>query len=116
MIADEMEEQMDDEMGNEEPQMLAGGSIVDIDMTAKQWDFEPSTVRVREGQTVRLHITSIDVDHGIKIPEFEVNEKLTPGEKVDIEFVADKKGTFPFFCNVQCGSGHRIMTGELVVE
>ncbi len=92
------------------------GETVEINMIAKQWSFEPSTITVNEGDTVLLHIESTDVTHGISIPEFEVYENLIPGETVDIQFVADKKGTFTFSCSVYCGSGHNYMTGQLIVN
>ena len=95
---------------------VTGSSVREIDMVAKKWVFEPNTITVNEGDTVTLHITSIDVDHGISIPTFGVNQKLEPGDEVDVTFVADKKGSFPFICNVFCGSGHTDMTGTLIVE
>jgi cytochrome c oxidase subunit II len=54
--------------------------------------------------------------HGILIPGFGVNKPLNPGEDVDIEFLADKKGTFPMICSVFCGHGHSDMKGSLIVE
>lgn len=92
------------------------GEIKEFDMTAKQWDFIPGTITVNEGDTVLLHVTSIDVAHGFALTEFGVSERLEPGQTVDIEFVADKKGTFTFFCNVVCGSGHSTMNGQLIVK
>jgi cytochrome c oxidase subunit 2 len=46
-----------------------------------------------------------------------VDEKpIEPGSSKTVTFVADKAGTFKFFCNVPCGEGHREMTGQLVVN
>jgi cytochrome c oxidase subunit 2 len=85
-------------------------------MVAKQWDFVPSTITVNKGDTVKMIINSIDVKHGIAIPEFGVNSDLNPGEITTIEFVADKSGSFRFFCSVFCGSGHGSMEGTLIVN
>lgn len=90
-------------------------SIKEFSMTAKQWEFNPSTITVNNGDTVRLHITSIDINHGFALPSFGVSEQLTSGNTVNIEFVADSAGTFTFFCNVVCGAGHSNMKGQLVV-
>lgn len=90
--------------------------IKEFDITAKKWDFSPSTITVNEGDTVILNVESIDVEHGFALLDFGINEQLSPGETVRIEFVADKKGTFSFFCNVYCGSGHSGMKGILVVN
>ncbi len=38
------------------------------------------------------------------------------GESVGVSFLASRPGTFPFECSEYCGSGHKRMKGELVVE
>ena len=90
--------------------------VKEFTMTARQWEFDPEVVRVNKGDTVRLFIQSIDVTHGFALPDFGVNERLSPGQTVEIEFVADKAGKFTFFCSVQCGAGHSSMNGQLIVE
>lgn len=92
------------------------GKVNEISMTAKQWVFEPSTVRVKEGEKVRLKIKSVDVNHGFAIPEFNVNLSLSPNKEETAEFVASKKGEFTFFCSVLCGKGHKDMKGKIIVE
>lgn len=90
--------------------------VKEISMTAKQWAFDPAEITVKQGETVRLKIKSLDVTHGFSLPDFNVDEKLEPGKEVTVEFVADKKGTFTFMCSVMCGEGHKGMKGTLVVE
>ena len=82
-----------------------------FEITAKQWDFIPDTITVNKGDTVQMIINNIDVSHGITIPAFGVNEMLQPGKVTEFEFVADQRGSFPFFCNVYCGAGHGEMSG-----
>jgi|SRR3989338_5857395 len=94
----------------------SAANVKEFDVTAKSWEFVPSTITVNKGDTVKLHITSIDVEHGFRLAEFKVNEKLKKGETVNVEFVADKAGSFTFFCNVYCGEGHSGMRGTLVVN
>lgn len=95
---------------------VSENKVREFTMTAKQWEFIPSNIVVSKGDIVKLHIESIDVEHGIALPDFGINEDLPVGEIVDIEFLADKAGTFVFRCSVFCGSGHTDMTGQLVVE
>jgi len=90
--------------------------VVEIDMIAKQWVFNPVIITVKKGDKVKLNIKSIDVTHGFVIPDFGVNQRLTPGTEVTVEFTADKSGEFTFFCNIFCGSGHGGMRGTLKVE
>ena len=92
------------------------GQVREITMTAQNWEFIPSVIRVNEGDIVKLTISTIEGSHGLAIPDFGVNQQLNQGETVTVQFTADKKGTFTFFCNVPCGSGHRDMKGQLIVE
>ncbi len=91
-------------------------AVKEFDITAKKWEFSPSTITVDEGDTVVLHITSMDVKHGFSLSAFNVNENLEPGTTTDVRFVADQKGTFSFVCSVFCGSGHSDMKGTLIVR
>ena len=85
-------------------------------ITAKQFAFFPETIEVSKDDKVKLIVTSVDVPHGISIPEYGINQRLNPGEPAVIEFVADKQGTFTAFCSVLCGSGHSGMKGRIIVK
>ena len=100
----------------DEPAEADTSDVKEFDITAKRWDFTPATITVKEGDKVKLNINSIDVTHGFVLSAFGVNEQLVPGKTVSVEFVANKKGTHTFFCNVFCGSGHGGMNGKLIVE
>jgi len=91
-------------------------SISTFNITARQWDFSPATIRVTEGDKVILNIRSVDVAHGFGLSAFRVNEALNPNQEVTVEFTAKKKGEYTFTCTVQCGAGHPNMTGKLIVE
>lgn len=93
-----------------------GGEVRTIKVKANQFKFEPIEIMVKQGDTVKLEVESVDVDHGIAIPAFNVNAMLKAGTTTTVEFVADKKGNYPFFCSVFCGSGHGSMRGALIVE
>ncbi len=97
-------------------QPATGASVKEFKMTAKQWEFQPSTITVNKGDLVKLSVTSVDVSHGFGLPDFNVSEFLSPGKTVNIEFVADKVGSYSFFCNVACGVGHSGMRGVLIVQ
>ena len=92
------------------------GEFKEFKITARQFQFDPSTIEVSKGDKVRLIVTSMDVPHGIAISEYNINERLEPGKPVTIEFTADKAGTFTSFCSVFCGSGHSNMKGKLIVK
>ncbi|KKP61604.1 MAG: cytochrome c oxidase subunit II [Candidatus Roizmanbacteria bacterium GW2011_GWC2_34_23] len=95
---------------------VTSDKVKEFSIIAKKWQFDPSTINVKQGDKVRLKIKSIDVAHGFSLLDFNVNENLEPGKEITVEFVADKKGEFTFFCSVFCGVGHIGMKGKLVVE
>ncbi len=105
---------------NEMPTAKKTAETFDADqefvITAKQWEFNPNTITVNEGDKVRLKITSTDVPHGFALPTFKINRRLEPGQEEIIEFIANKKGSFEFFCSVYCGAGHKNMRGTFIVE
>ncbi|HLD75859.1 MAG TPA: cupredoxin domain-containing protein [Candidatus Norongarragalinales archaeon] len=92
-----------------------GGSVQEYSLTAKQYQFSPSTLTVKKGQPVKITIESTDVPHGFALPDFGVQKELNPGSKTVVEFTPDKTGEFTFFCSVFCGSGHGSMKGKLIV-
>jgi cytochrome c oxidase subunit 2 len=87
-----------------------------IDVTAKKYDFEPSTIEVQQGERVVLRVTSTDRLHGIGIKKFGVNREVPKGQTVEVEFVASSAGTFKIICTEDCGKGHDDMVGTLVVK
>lgn len=90
-------------------------AVKTFSLVAQQWEFEPRTITVSKGDKVHLTITSKDVTHGFTIKEYGIAEKIIPGKTTKVEFVADKAGTFSFFCSVPCGKGHTGMNGQLIV-
>ncbi len=95
---------------------VADTQAVRIDMTARRFQFTPNAVRVKAGTPVELHVLSEDGIHGFAIRDLGINERLEPGKEAVIRFTPEKAGTYAFACSVFCGSGHRDMGGELIVE
>lgn len=94
------------------------GEVKEFNVIAKQWEFVPNVIEVNKGDRVRLKITSIDVTHGIGLPDFGIDSvRLPPNETKIVEFVADKTGTFnTMICTAYCGTGHADMKGSIVVK
>ena len=88
-----------------------------IEILAKRFTFEPSTIEVTEGERVRLLVRSGDGLHGLEIKKFKVNKEVPRGgDPVAIEFTASEAGSFPIICSAFCGDGHDDMKGTLVVQ
>jgi cytochrome c oxidase subunit 2 len=93
--------------------------VRDIAVEAFQYGYAPTTIRVREGDHVRLRLSSRDVPHSFTLPAYDVNATVLPGDEQVVEFMADIVGRFPFTCDVFCGAGHGAMAetgGWLIVD
>ncbi len=96
--------------------IIPTGETKEFNIIARQFSFSPSTIEVNRGDKVKLTVTSVDVTHGIAIPQYGVDEILRPNRAVNIEFIANKPGKFPLVCSVACGTGHTGMRSRLVVN
>ena len=91
-------------------------AVKEFNMRAFRYGYSPSTITVNKGDIVKIHIKSDDATHGFFIAEYGIDETITSDKTTDIEFTADKAGTFEFKCNVFCGAGHSSMKGKLIVK
>ncbi len=77
---------------------------------------ENPDIKVKEGDKVRIEFTSSEGLHDWKVDEFNAaTKRVNPGASSSVEFVANKKGTFEYYCSV---GQHRAngMKGKLIVE
>lgn len=87
-----------------------------IQVTAERFKFTPATIELKVGEPVVLELTSLDRKHGFQVPDLKIDESIEPGKVTRVRIVPDKAGTFPFHCDIFCGSGHEEMAGEIVVK
>jgi len=96
------------------------GKNVHVYMTAIRSHFVPDRIEVDEGDIVNIHLTSVeqaeDQVHGFTVDMYNVNVSLEPGKHENIVFVADKPGTFPFYCTEFCSALHLEMAGYMLVK
>ncbi len=86
-----------------------------IDVTARNFEYDPGTLHVNRGDTVLISLTSEDVMHGLYVDGYGFAAQAEPGQPGELSFVADRDGAFHIRCNVPCGSLHPFMIGKLVV-
>lgn len=96
-------------------EMVNGVTERTIHLGVRQYVWEPAIITAKKGELVRLIIHNADVKHGLVIPDLGVYQDIPPDGAV-VEFVANKQGTFEFFCSVWCGEGHMEMQGKMVIE
>lgn len=75
----------------------------------------PPTLYMPLGEKVRFKITATDVVHGFWIPAFMIQIQNIPGVENQIEFTAQKLGTYPGRCNILCGRQHSQMLFDVKV-
>ncbi|MHB1245280.1 MAG: cupredoxin domain-containing protein [Sulfuriferula sp.] len=87
-----------------------------IKIVAKKFDYTPNEIKLKKGVPVVLEFTTLDVFMGFKVPDLGVRADIIPGKVSRVRLMPDKVGTFPFVCDVFCGSGHEEMGGTIVVS
>jgi nitrous-oxide reductase len=96
------------------------GSQVDIYMTAARSHYSMEHISVKQGDKVVWHITNVerakDATHGFALCGWNIQLSLEPGETETFEFVADRPGTYPYYCTEFCSALHLEMMGYFLVE
>jgi len=88
----------------------------DVYMLARLWEFWP-ILELRKGQTYRLHLSSLDWQHGFSLQPTNINIQIHPGLEHVVTLTPSESGVFSVVCNEFCGVGHHTMVGRIhVVE
>jgi cytochrome c oxidase subunit 2 len=87
----------------------------DAYLQAQMWTWFP-ILKLRKGQTYRLHISSIDLQHGFSLQPLNMNFQVVPGYDHVLTITPTSAGEFSIVCNEFCGIGHHLMTGRIIVE
>ena len=90
----------------------AGG---DVYLIGRMWQWYPA-LRLRQGETYRLHLSSLDLQHGFSLQPLNMNFQVVPGYDHVLTLTPTSKGEFTIVCNEFCGIGHHAMTGKIFVE
>jgi cytochrome c oxidase subunit 2 len=90
----------------------AGG---DAYLIGRMWKWYPA-LRLRQGETYRLHLSSLDLQHGFSLQPLNMNFQVLPGYDHVLTITPTSKGEFTIVCNEFCGIGHSSMSGKIFVE
>ena len=85
-------------------------------LEAGSYYYKPNVITVKKGENVKVIINSVSMMHDFVIDEIQVNSAVAKsGTSTEVEFVADKIGSFEFYCSI--GSHRKMgMVGTLVVS
>jgi cytochrome c oxidase subunit 2 len=86
----------------------------DAYLQAQMWMWFP-ILQLRKDQTYRLHISSMDLQHGFSIQPPNMNFQILPGYDHVLTITPTIAGEVSIICNEFCGIGHHLMTGRILV-
>ena len=83
--------------------------------------FTPDIITAKVGDKIIVHLTNAEQTAGRharvrRCPRRTSMVSLDPGETTTVEFVADKPGTYSYYCTEFCSALHLEMQGWLIVE
>lgn len=87
----------------------------DVYLAGRLWEWYP-ILELQKGQSYRVHISSLDWQHGLSIQPVNINLQILPGYETVITLTPDKAGEFGIVCNEYCGIGHHTMLGKIYVK
>ncbi len=86
----------------------------DAYLQAQMWKWTP-VLKLKKGQTYRLHVSSLDLQHGFSIQPVNMSFQVLPGYDHVLTLTPTSAGEFSIVCNEYCGIGHHMMTGRILV-
>lgn len=87
----------------------------DVYLTARLWSFWP-IIELEKDKTYRLHLSSMDYNHGFSLQPVNINIQIVPGYEHVIKITPNKSGTYSILCNEFCGIGHHTMVSRMYVK
>ena len=87
----------------------------DIYLVARLWSFWP-ILELQKDATYRLHLSSMDYNHGFSLQPANINIQIVPGYEHVITVTPNDSGEFSVVCNEFCGMGHHMMVGRIYVK
>ncbi len=86
----------------------------DVYLTGMTFQWYP-ILQLQAGATYRLHMSSLDVNHGFSLYPMNVNFQIVPGYDYALQVTPTAAGDFRIICNEFCGIGHHTMVGRVIV-
>jgi cytochrome c oxidase subunit II len=86
----------------------------DVYLLGRVWMWYPQ-LEFEKGQSYRLHLSSLDLQHGFSLQPVNLNLQVHPGYEMVLTITPNSAGEFGIVCNEYCGLGHHTMTGKIYV-
>lgn len=98
------------------PLVSEQNKVKEVIVSGSNFKFNPTEIRVNQGDQVKITFRNIEGTHDWKLDEFNVGTPvISASQEQSVTFTADKTGTFEYYCSV---GNHRQMgmVGNLIVE
>jgi cytochrome c oxidase subunit II len=86
-----------------------------IEISAKKFEFTPSQITLKKGETVTLRLSSSDRVHGFMSKPLKIDTDIPNDTTKDIAVTPDTAGDFTIICDHYCGTGHGNMKMKVTV-
>ncbi|SFD37535.1 cytochrome c oxidase subunit 2 [Lentibacillus persicus] len=93
-----------------------GENEYEVVMTLQAFSFTPNEIEVPAGAEVTFTMTSKDVTHGFQVAGTNINAMVMPGHIQKITHTFKEPGNYLVLCNEYCGTGHQLMSTEIMVK
>ena len=87
----------------------------DVYLLGRLWQWYP-VLELEKDQSYRLHLSSLDWQHGFSLQPVNINLQVVPGYEIVLTVAPDQAGAYGIVCNEYCGIGHHSMLGKLYVK
>ena len=87
----------------------------DVYLIARLWSFGP-IIELEKDKTYRLHLTSMDYNHGFSLQPVNINIQIVPGFEHVVKITPNQSGTYSVVCNEYCGINHHTMVSRIYVK
>lgn len=87
----------------------------DVYLVGRLWEWWP-ILELEKDKTYRMHISSLDYQHGFSLQPVNINLQILPGYETVFSMTPTQSGEFGVVCNEYCGIGHHLMLGKIYVK
>jgi cytochrome c oxidase subunit 2 len=103
------------ELGNMKVPVVHPPAGSDVYILARLWQWWP-ILELDKGKTYRLHLSSLDWQHGFSLQPININLQVIPGYEMVLTVTPDVAGEYTIVCNEYCGIMHHTMMGKIFVK